>query len=142
MANMSMLLLKSDVLVIQSYGRKETEMADITILNDIKSKLGVIAEDNSFDSDIVDNIGMAIAELHQIGIGNDIEIDNNTTYSQLFKTTESNQTRMLSKTYIKLSTKVIFDTPVSGAANANDNAAIAQIFWRAGVSVTNIDEPK
>lgn len=131
-------------LEILNYGRKESEMAettDTTILADIKSKLGVLDGDDSFDDDLVDNIGMAISELYQLGIGRDIEVTKDTKYSEFFIPTQSNQTKMLAKSFIKLSVKLIFDTPASGAANTNDNAALAQVSWRIGISVTNIDDP-
>lgn len=119
-------------------------MADesLTILDSVKDKIGIIKGDDAFDSDLLDYIGASVATLNQLGVENNVLVDSSTKYEDLWTANTSNETKQLAITYIKLNTKLMFDTPASGAENSNKNAALAQIEWRVGISVSSYNESK
>lgn len=116
-------------------------MNDETILESVKAKLPLVDMDDSFDSNILDYIRMAVSTLNQLGTTKSVFVDKNTTYSELYLDNSSNETKMLIQSYIRQQVEVLFDTPATGAANANNMAALAQLEWRVQISVTNIDDP-
>lgn len=119
-------------------------MADepTTILESVKDKIGIIEGDDAFDGDLLDYIGASVATLNQLGVENTVLVDKDTKYDELWAEGTSNETKQLAITYIKLNTKLMFDTPASGAENSNKNAALAQIEWRIGISVSSYNESK
>lgn len=116
-------------------------MNDETILESVKAKLPLVDMDDSFDSNILDYIRMAVSTLNQLGTTKSVFVDKTTTYSELYLDNSSNETKMLIQSYIRQQVEVLFDTPATGAANANNMAALAQLEWRVQISVTNIDDP-
>ena len=44
-------------------------MDKTTILSSVKKSLGILPEYTAFDEPILDNINMALARLHQLGVG-------------------------------------------------------------------------
>lgn len=113
-----------------------------TILELIKPKIHVIEEDDSFDDDLEDFITMSLATLNQLGVGNSIVFDKDTTYEDFFPSDQEPETINLAKSYIRMNVQMLFDTPATGAVNSNNMAAVAQLEWRVGISVSKYDESK
>lgn len=113
-----------------------------TILELLKPKIHIIEEDDSFDDDLIDLITMSLATLNQLGVGKSIIIDSNTKYEDFFTSDQTPETINLAKAYIRMNVQTLFDTPATGAVNSNNNAAVDQLLWRVGISVSKYDESK
>lgn len=101
-----------------------------SILNTIKQMLGVPIEDSAFDTDILVAINSAIMFLHQIGVGPTTPIliaDHNTEWDAL---TADPALQAMSKTYIYLSAKLVFDPPGTSFAIESFRKLMDELYWR------------
>lgn len=100
-----------------------------SILNDIKKKLGIAAEYDHFDIDIIDAINNAFATLVQHGVGNEkgFEIaDDTAVWTDFINDMRLNFVR----TYVWLSVKVVFDPPTSSAVLQSYENRMRELEWR------------
>lgn len=87
---------------------------DKSILVNIRESLGLSADDNSFDEEILMHINSAIGSLNQNGVGSNIVVfDDTTVWNDLMDESqvEGNVYFKMVPLFIKLSTKVVFDPP-------------------------------
>lgn len=102
---------------------------DDSILNTIKSMLGGIEDDNTFDTDIIVLINSAFQTLRQLGVGpaKGFTIsDSTSTWTDFSTGPEISNV----KTYIYLKVKTIFDPPSSSTVMDAYKATISELEWR------------
>lgn len=90
-------------------------MAEVTdsILDSTKKKLGLGADYDVFDSDIIDYINTALANLHQLGIGPDAGFaieDSEATWADFLGLNASPMFNP-ARTYVALKTRIAWDPP-------------------------------
>lgn len=101
-----------------------------SILKSVKKILGVAADDESFDLDILTFINSAFSTLHQLGIGpNDgFMIEDDTAVWDDFIGTDPLRSQV--KTYVYLKTRVSFDPPTTSYAIGAIEKQIEELEWR------------
>ena len=100
-----------------------------SILNDIKHTLGLLAQDESFDQDIMLFVNGEISDLTQIGVGDPLGFmieDAEATWDQWITDPRLNSV----KSYIFLSVKLKFDPPPTGFATAAMERQLEQMQFR------------
>lgn len=106
-----------------------------SILLSIKKLLGIDAEYDIFDQDLIMHINSTLSILNQLGIGpsNGFSIsDSSAVWSDFI----DNDPRLESvKSYIYMKVKMLFDPPTSSALIESTNKLISELEWR--LSITN-----
>lgn len=105
-----------------------------SILNSIKKMLGIDAEYDAFDPDIIMHINSVFFILHQLGVGpaEGFSIsDEYSTWSDFIS--DSNIEAV--KSYVGLKVRLLFDPPTSTAVADSINKLIAELEWRLNLSV-------
>lgn len=107
---------------------------DQSILNSVKKSLNVSVDDTAFDSDIIMCINSAFSTLNQLGIGPEegFSIEDNTgVWASLIGT---NKKYNSVKTYVYLSTKLIFDASTMTAHYMSAmKEQLRELEWRLNV---------
>lgn len=104
-------------------------MEEDSILNTIKSMLGIEEHDDGFDNDIIVFTNTVLSTLYQIGVsGNSYITDNNDTWNDIFA--DSLDLLDFIKTYIYMKVKVMFDPPSSSFVLTSLNEQIDELEWR------------
>lgn len=103
------------------------------ILASIKERIGIAEDDNSFDTDIIDLIDSAFADLNDIGVGpdNGFAIEDDTTDWIDF----SEDVRVLSsvKDFVYLTVKLTFDPPTQTSLLTSMENRLKKLEWRLNV---------
>lgn len=113
-----------------------------SILNSVKSLLGLAPENTDLDQEVIMNINAAIATLEQIGIGPSegfmitSEID---TYEDYLGDDAKIMNLSLVKMYLYYRTKLGFDTPQSSSAVDVLKKEIDELEWRLNVACESLD---
>lgn len=105
-----------------------------SILRSIKTMLGIVPTDLTFDNDIIININSVFSILNQLGIGvigYTIEGEDETWEDFLGDLKHVS----LVKTYMFMKVKMMFDPPSSGIAVEAFNKQISELEWRINVAV-------
>lgn len=98
-----------------------------SILESVKSALGIGNMDNAYDPDVIMHINAALLSLNELGIGD-----------QLYSITDSTQKWneiadaniiMAVKSYVLMKVKVIFDPPTAAVLEATERQ-IKELEWR------------
>lgn len=102
---------------------------DESILNSIKKLLGLDADYDAFDADLIVFINSALMTLSQIGVG---EIgfsihDVDETWSSFLKSRED---LAAAKDYVYISTRLVFDPPSSASVIASYEKIKDELAWR------------
>lgn len=108
---------------------------DESILESIKSYLGIPAEDDVFDVEIIMAINSAFMTLSQLGVGLDqpfVISDSLSTWSDF--TEDVDQLPMI-KPYVCLQTRLFFDPPTSNTLMSAMQDKCKEYEWRLNVSV-------
>ena len=106
-----------------------------SILDSIKKLLGISADDNSFDMDILMHINASIAALAQMGIGPE------GGFFFLFHSSSGDELLLgdprleFAKTYIYYKVRLGFDPPTASSAVDAINRQISELEWRMNVAV-------
>jgi len=105
-----------------------------SILNDIKKLLGLDAEYDAFDQDIIIHINSVFMILNQLGVGPESGYritGSSNTWSEF----TDNEYEMESvKSYIYLKVRMMFDPPQSSALMQAMNEQIKEFEWRLNVA--------
>lgn len=107
-----------------------------SILITIKKMLGIDAEDDSFDMDIIVIINSIIPILTQMGIGPSkgyVVLSQENLWSDYLKDNIVNLESI--KTYIFLKTKLVFDPPANSTMIEAYNKMISELEWRMMLNV-------
>ncbi len=104
-----------------------------SILASIKERIGIAEDDNSFDTDIVDLINSAFADLNDIGVGpsDGFSIsDKNDLWDDF-----SEDVRVLSsvKDFVYLTVKLTFDPPTQTSLLTSMENRLKKLEWRLNV---------
>lgn len=104
-----------------------------SILISIKKLLGIEAEYDAFDMDIIIHINSVFNILHQLGVGpaNGFAIEDETTQWSSYLS-DNNLLNMV-KSYVGLKVRELFDPPTGAAAEATTRL-INELEWRINVS--------
>lgn len=103
-----------------------------SILKDIRSALDLGKDDDSYDTNLLMHINSAIGELNQVGVGNNIIVeDDGATWVDLKNPAQvkGNELFKFIPEFILLSTKLIFDPPPPSAVEFYVNN-IQKLLWR------------
>ena len=109
---------------------------DDSILNSIKSIIGLSIDDDAFDPELLMLINSTIMALQQIGVGPQDKLfhvdDKFTTWTEYLE--DSDELPMV-KTYIGLRVRLIFDPPQSSSLDQALRMEVAEYEWRLNVKV-------
>lgn len=104
-----------------------------SILTTIKKMLGITADYDHFDADIIVHINTALMTLNQLGVGPDkpafISSDME-TWKGVFGDIENVEAV---KTYIYLKVRMVFDPPTSSFVMEAMNRQASELEWRLNV---------
>ena len=132
--------LESKDNIIDNVENKETENTEPkisiekSILLSIKKLLGILPEDENFDTDIIIHINTVFTTLLQLGVGpkNGYRIiDANNEWSE-FVQDEENLDSV--KTYIYLKVRLVFDPPANSFVVESFKQTIQELEWRLNVA--------
>lgn len=106
---------------------------DDSILNSVKKILGIAADYDAFDTDIIIHINTVFSTLNQLGVGPELGFmieDANATWGDFLL----NDIRLNSvKTYVYLRVRVLFDPPATGFVLTAIQEQIKELEWRISV---------
>lgn len=103
---------------------------DNSILNDVKKMIGLDAENEEFDLDIIVHINTVFAILNQIGCGPEAGFrikDNTATWDAFF--IEDADSDMV-KSYVYLKVRELFDPSITTAIAKAISESINELEWR------------
>lgn len=102
-----------------------------SILNSVKDHVGLSSDYSPFDSEIIDDINVALATLTQLGVGDrdGYEISSSV---ELWEEFIPNDKKLLSlcKTFVEKKTKLLFDPPTNSVHLNALNETINETSWR------------
>lgn len=101
-----------------------------SILDSEKKLLGLDANYDVFDSDLIIHINSIFGTLHQLGIGPSQQLvitDNSTTWSEY--STNAVEIHEV-KTYVYLRLRLLFDPPSSGFVYSGIESQARELEWR------------
>ena len=101
---------------------------DPTILEDVKSLVGIVPDYTAFDNQLLICINSAFATLHQLGVGPEegFLVEADTDWDEYI----SSQRLSFIKQYVCMKVRVMFDPPTSSFALDAINKQIAEYEWR------------
>ena len=114
-----------------------------SILTSIKKLLGITADYDNFDDDIIMHINTVFMTLNQLGVGpaegfrieddaaiwdDFIKVDENNPETKTLQTLQS-----AVKSYIHLKVKLLFDPPLSSAVMEAIKQSINELEWRLNI---------
>lgn len=107
-----------------------------SILDSVKKSLGIMPEYTHFDQDIILCINTALMILNQLGVGNELIIeDSSATWNDFL----SDKTGFeMVKTYVYLRTKMTFDPPSSSVMMDALKEQIKEYEWRLNVNAESL----
>ncbi len=113
-----------------------------SILTSIKKLLGIAAEYEHFDPDIIIDINSAFSILTQLGVGPQEGFsikDSSAVWSDFIQ----DQTKIeFVKSYVHLKVKLLFDPPLSSAVIDAMNRMLSELEWRINVAVDPEEQTK
>jgi hypothetical protein len=101
-----------------------------SILESIKKMLGIAAEYNHFDADLIMHTNSVLSILTQIGVGpsEGFSIEDETATWTDFIPYDARLE--LVKTYVYMKVKLFFDPPISSAVLESLNSIASELEWR------------
>ena len=104
-----------------------------SILNSIKKLMGISADYEAFDIDLIVHINSVFMILNQLGIGPDepFTISDSTSLWTDFVTRQDLE---LIKSYVYLKVRLMFDPPLNSAVLSSMEKQVDQYEWRLNVS--------
>lgn len=104
------------------------------ILTDIKSLLGIVYDDTSFDNELIIHINTVLSILTQMGVGPEEGYSISNSYNMWSDfLTDMSKLEMI-KSFVYLKVKLIFDPPTGAVLEAYNNQ-IKELEWRIYISV-------
>ena len=108
-----------------------------SILNSVKSFIGISEEEDHFDTDVMITINSMFARLRQLGLGPEepfTVVDENNVWSEF---TDDDPDLNEVKTYVQIKTKLIFDPPANSNVLNALKEEVKEIEWRLTVVASN-----
>lgn len=112
-----------------------------SILNTIKSMLGIPITTTSFDQEIMTHINSAFMVLHQLGVGTEGVYSISDSSEEWTSFLTDPEAYPAVKSYIYLSVKLAFDPPSSSFVLESINKQREELAWRLNVQVPIPPEP-
>lgn len=109
-----------------------------SILTSIKKLLGIAADYEQFDTDIVIHINSAFSTLTQLGVGPSegfVIQDDTSTWSDF---TADDPRLEFVKTYIYLKVRLVFDPPTTGSVMEAIKQNISEYEWRLMIAADQV----
>ncbi len=106
--------------------------AEPSILKSIRNAVGLDAEDDSFDGELLMHINGGIMTLNQNGIGRPVIVmDDSVTWDELKNPSQdyANEMFVAVKSYIFVKTKILFDPPPPSTIKYMSEA-VDEYLWR------------
>ena len=106
--------------------------AEPSILKSIRNAVGLDAEDDSFDGELLMHINGGIMTLNQNGIGRPVIVmDDSATWDELKSPSQdyANEMFVAVKSYIFVKTKILFDPPPPSTIKYMSEA-VDEYLWR------------
>lgn len=106
-----------------------------SILDSVKTDLGILPEYTHFDNDLIMGINTAFSILTQLGVGpaGGFRItDDSTTWQEYIG--DDPRLEMV-KIYVAKKTKLFFDPPTNGPLSEAFNKTLNELEWRINVAV-------
>lgn len=103
-----------------------------SILQDVRESVGLTSETSDFDTELLMHINVAIGKVNQVGVGNFIVVENESSVWQDLLNPEQvtgNKYFKMIPLFVTLSTKLLFDPPPPSSAEYHSSAC-DQILWR------------
>lgn len=110
-----------------------------SILDSVKSSLGIVEGYPYFDSQLIQDINGVFSKLHQLGVGPDdgFEIDGP---EDMWADYLNDEKRLnLVKTYMNRNIRLLFDPPSNSFAVETVKESIKELEWRINVMVESGD---
>lgn len=104
-----------------------------SILNSIKKLLGIAAEYNHFDTDIIIHINTVFMTLNQLGVGPSEGFRIKDSLTQWNEYIEEDDNLDAVKTYMYLKVKLIFDPPLNSSIQETMKQSIREYEWRLNI---------
>lgn len=104
-----------------------------SILASIKDRIGVADGDKSFDTDVIDLINSAFADLHDIGVGPSEGFIIEDTTAEWTDFVEDIHVLSSVKDFVYLTVKLTFDPPTQSALLASMERRLSKLEWRLNV---------
>lgn len=109
-----------------------------SILKSTKKILGVAADDDSFDLDIMTHMNAAFSNLHDLGVGPLLGFtidDDVAVWDDIFENPEEEKV-LLSKirTYVYLKVRLVFDPPTTAHLLSAMEKQVQELEWRINVN--------
>lgn len=108
-----------------------------SILNSVKSHLGISEDETHFDGDIIIHINSVFSILKQMGVGPDETfniVDDKPVWNDFL---DDDLDFSEVKTYMYLKVKMVFDPPTSSSVLSSFERQISELEWRLTVSASN-----
>lgn len=105
-------------------------MADLSILNSVKKNLGLEADYDVYDPDVIMYINGVFSTLNQLGVGPEIGFtieDDSATWGSFIGT---NKRYSFVQTYVSLRARLLFDPPTTSYLIEAMNKQIAEFEFR------------
>lgn len=122
--------------------RGRGERMNESILNTIKTMIGLSPDDAEFNTDILVFVNSALMTLRQIGIGpqNGFSVSDSTqTWSEFIEDIRYYESV---KSYIYLKVRLMFDPPATSYVSEQMKTEIQEIEWRLKVEKEEIEEER
>lgn len=103
-----------------------------SILTSVKKGVGIVEEDENFDTDIITYINAVFMTLHQLGIGPEegfVITDKSTTWSDYIPD-EVMPKVVAVKAYMVIKVKMAFDVTGTGAVISSLESQAKELEWR------------
>lgn len=113
----------------------------MSILESVKEMLGIPAEYEVFDNQLVIHINSVFSILNQLGVGDGkfTITGPDETWEEYIETEDDLDIEEV-RSYMYLKVRMIFDPPTSSIAAEAFKAQIAEFEWRLNVEADDIDE--
>lgn len=111
---------------------------DSSILDDVKTTLGLPSDYTPFDSEVLIHINSVFSTLHQLGLGPEdgFVIEDKTSQWSSFMNTDKRLSAV--KSYIYLRVRLLFDPPPQESVLRAMTAQVEQSEWRLTVAKEEI----
>lgn len=110
-----------------------------TVLESIKTNLGIVPEDNSFDEELVMHINASLSKLSSVGLSSKIVTKESKWEQILDEKQRENEVYSLIESYITAQTKLLFDPPAP-ATLGYMKEYLEEAAWRIKISYDTLVE--
>lgn len=104
-----------------------------SILASIKERIGIAEDDTSFDTDIIDLVNSAFADLNDIGVGPSDGFSISDSHANWDEFSEDVRVLSSVKDFVYLTVKLTFDPPTQTSLLTSMENRLKKLEWRLNV---------